>query len=209
VDHQEVTGIVKTEPWAHPVLVFAEDWPSLAFSAQAVGCLDITTWCHFKSGKSKVDFTSTRSGSSLSNASLEELAACYGNQHLVTVLIQGRAVFTNKYRTWAETSLTRAKTLELVPTCEVDGWDDTFLWKGDLSHQTSSGVTSGSWSYRCSEPLGDLRRGIDRNLGLLLKPTHGGRAISKIADELLAERRPLSESNLIGPGEVNPWVDSG
>ena len=50
VDHQEVMGFVKADPWDRPVLMFAEDWPSLAFAAEAIGCLDITTWCKFKSG---------------------------------------------------------------------------------------------------------------------------------------------------------------
>ena len=63
-----VMGFVKAGPWSWLVLVLAEDWPSWAFSVQAIGCLDITTWCKFKSGKYKVEFTSTRLGSSLTSA---------------------------------------------------------------------------------------------------------------------------------------------
>ena len=206
VEHQEVTGVIRTEPWSRPVLVFAEDWPSLAFSAQAVGSLDITTWCKFKSGKSKVEFTSTRLGSSLASDSLDKLAARYGNQCQVTVLVQGCATFANEMQSWAEKNLIQAKTLELIPTPKVGDWDNTFLWKGAFEHHVLGGVTSGSWSYRCSEPLGDPNISMSQNLGLLLRPTHGGRAISKIESDLVTTRRPLLESNLIEPCETNPWI---
>ena len=166
------------------MLVFAEDWPSLAFAAQAIRCVDITTWCKFKFGKSKVEFTSTRLGSSLTGALLYSLAARYGNQHQVEVLIQGHANFAKRFSAWAKKTLIQAKTLELVPTCENGDWDSTFLWKGDLSHQALGGVTSGLWLYRCSEPVGDPKGGINQNLCLLLKPTHGGRAMSRVLDKL-------------------------
>ena len=186
------------------MLMFAEVWPSLSFAAQAMGCLDITTWCKFKSGKSKVEFTSTRLGSSWTGDLFDSLAARYGNQHQVTVLIQGWGNFTKHVRVWSDENLTQAKTLE--QTDEIGDWDNTFLWKGDLSHQALGGVTTGSWSYRCSEPLGDPKDGIDRNLGLLFKLTHGGRAISRVPGELLIKRDPLREHHLIKPCKTNPWV---
>ena len=105
VGHQEVTGTVTCEPWTHPVLILAEEWPSLAFAAQATGCLDITTWCSFKSGKSKVEFTLTRLGSTLTSVSLDILAARYAIQHGDTVLIQGCTAFANQMQSWVEGSV--------------------------------------------------------------------------------------------------------
>ena len=122
------------------------------------------------------------------------------------MLIQGCATFANKLRAWAEESLTQAKTLELIPTYEIGNWDITFLWKGDLLHQALGRVTSGSWLYWCSEPLGDPKNGTNQNLGLLLRPTHSGRAISRVSRKLLTEQRPLLESNLIEPCKTTLWV---
>ena len=206
VDQQEVVGTVNFEVWDHPVLVLAEVWPSMAFAAQAVGCLDIKTWCKFESAKSKVEFTSTRLGSTLAELSLDELAKLYANQSTLSVLIQGGASLCNRLRDWASKSFPQAKALELIPDNDVANWDDTFLWKGELSHQSLGGVTSGTWLYRCSEPLSKAREGLDRNLGLILKPTHGGRALSKVTEVLVKERNPLESNNLLDPGIISLWV---
>ena len=96
--------------------------------------------------------------------------------------------------------------MELLSISEADGWDNTFLWKGRLSHQALGGVTNGSWMYRCSEPLGIPKKGVNRNLGLVLNPTHGDRPMSRVTSELLAERKPLVESNLIDPCDTTSWV---
>ena len=79
VGHQEVMGLVQVVPWVYPVLILAEQWPSMAFAAQALGCLDITTWCPFISAKSKVAFESTRLGSTLMNRPLEVVARQFVN----------------------------------------------------------------------------------------------------------------------------------
>ena len=200
--------MVKFEAWHHPVLVVAEGWPSVAFAAQAVGCLDITTWCKFGSAKSKVEFTSTRLGSTLVESSLDELAELFSTQSTLTVLIQGGASFCDQIRIWTDKSFPHAKFLKLIPDNDVSSWDDTFLWKGELSHQALGGVTSGTWVYRCSEPLSKAREGLDQNLGLILKPTHGGRALSKVREAVLKERKPLVGNNLIDPAVILPWVIS-
>ena len=206
VEQQEVLGTVEVEVWNHPVLVLAETWPSFAFAAQAVGCLDIKTWCKFGSAKSKVEFMSTRLGSTLAESSLEELVKLYANQPTLTVLIQGDATFCNRFRKWSCQRFPLAKTLELTLECDSNRWDETFLWKGSLSHRALGGVTSGTWLYRCSESLAEPRKGLTRNLGLLLKPTHGGRALSRTSDELVHGREPLKGNNLIQPGAISPWV---
>ena len=206
VAHQEVTGIVRALSWQFPVLIFAEKWPSMSFAAHALGCLDITTWCQFSSAKSKVEFTSTRLGPTLTSETLSSLAKRFERLAGVTIILQGNAMFTNQYRRWAEVHMSHAKTLELIPSSDVGNWDDTFLWKGDLCHKDVGGVTSGSWSFRCSKPLGDPRHTISRNLGLVLKPTHGGRALHKVDAKVLNSRKLLSGSNLVAPEEVAPWV---
>ena len=178
----------------------------MAFAAQAVGCLDIKTWCKFESAKSKVEFMSTRLGSTLAESSLEELAKLYATQPTLSVLIQGGSNFCNRLHNWASKSFLLAKSLELIPDHDVASWDSTFLWKGELSHQSLGGVTSGTWLYRCSEPLLKAREGLDRNLGLILKPTHGGRALSKVTDALVKERDQLENNNLIEPEVVSLWV---
>ena len=99
-----------------------------------------------------------------------------------------------------------AKSLEVIPKVNEQDWDSTFLWKGNLSHQALGGVTNGVWSYRSSEPLAEPCAGIRRNLGLILKPMHGGRAESKLSEQDLAIRRTLIGTNLIRPGEVALWV---
>ena len=118
--------MAKAESWIHPVVIFAEKWPSLAFAAQTVACLDITTWFEFKSGKSKVEFTSTRLGSTLTGALLDVLAKQYTNQQRVTVLIQGCVSFINQFCKWSEDVLNQVRSLELTPTGEIDDWDETF-----------------------------------------------------------------------------------
>ena len=65
MDHQDVIGTVNPKVWQHLVLAFAEAWPNIPYTAQALGCLDITTRCVFRSAKSKVEFASTRLGSTL------------------------------------------------------------------------------------------------------------------------------------------------
>ena len=80
------------------------------------------------------------------------------------------------------------------------------MWKGDLRHQDISGVTTGVWSYRCSESLPAPNRSINCNLDLVLKPTHGGRALSKVPEEILESREFLSGTKLVDPGVVAPWV---
>ena len=155
-----------------------------------------------------MEFTSTRLGSTLTGLSLDSLGKRYCTQRQVTVLIQGAPHFTSHFREWSEKKLRQARTLELIPTDEVKDWDDTFLWKGDLSHQSLGGVISGSWSYRCSEPLEEPRRGVNQNLGLLLEPTHGGKALSKVLDEMLTDPNLLQGQNLIKPCETTPWVIS-
>ena len=195
--HQEVVGVVHTRAWSFPVLVLAEVWPSFSYAAQALGCLDITTWCHFESAKAKVEFTSTSLGKTLSEGSLAFLAMRFASQSSVTVLIQGSASFTNECRKWEEEQLKMAKTLEVIPEMDVDIHDNTFLWKGHLSHRELGGVTSGVWRYRCSEPLDDPQIGVKRNLGLVLNPTHGEGAMPKVPAELLLERAPLTGDNLV------------
>ena len=95
MDFQEVLGSLNVEPWPHPVLVFAEEWPSFTYAAQAFGCLDITTWCDFKTAKSKVEFLSTRLGSMLTGPSLENVAKRFAPLKYLTVLIQGSPAFPN------------------------------------------------------------------------------------------------------------------
>ena len=141
VDHQEVIGSLVCKSWSHPVLIVAEGWPSMSFAAQAVGYLDVTTWCKFEYAKSKVEYMSTRLGSTLTEMSLEKLAVCFASQPAVTVLIQGQAEFSNHFRGWADRELRNAKTLEVIPDTDLDRWDGTFLWKGNLSHQDLGGVT--------------------------------------------------------------------
>ena len=201
-----MVGTVETIPWSFPVLVLAESWPSWSFAAQALGCVDITTWCRFVSAKSKVEFESTRLGSTLMSCSLKEVARKLTGQPGLTILIQGGASFANEHRRWAEKEFKKAKTLEFIPEGKEDGWDNTFLWKGNVSHQSLGGVTSGTWSYRCSEPLPEPRKGFARNLGLILNPVHGGRVESKVPLDLLRARKPLTSCNLVAPGVRSPWV---
>ena len=185
VDHQEVIGTVQASVWQHPVLMFAEKWPSMAFAAQALGCLDITTWCNFSYAKSKVEFSSTRLGSTLSREPLVNLSKRFVKLQGVTVVIQGSTTFANQYQKWTEGNLQHAKTLEVIPKHDIARWDDTLLWKGDLRHQDLGGVTTGVWSYQCSESLADPKHSINRNLVLVLKPTHGGKALSRVPGETL------------------------
>ena len=110
----------------------------------------------------------------------------------------------NCFCKWSEMNLSQARTLELMPTDEIMDLDDTFLWKGGLSHQSLGSVTSGSWSYRCSEPLEEPGRGVNQNLGLLLKK--GGKALSKVSDVVLTNCNPLRGQNLIKPCKTVPWV---
>ena len=208
VDHQEVTGIVRNLRWHHPVLILAEKWPSMSFAVQALGCLDITTWCKFSSAKSKVEFTSTRLGSTLSSDRLDRLSKRFACLQGVTLIIQGSASFTNFHRKWAEDNLKHAKTLEVIPRSDITNWDNTFLWKGEVRHQDVGGVTTGVWSYRCSEPLPDSDISIKRNLGLVMKPTHGGKALSLVPKEILASRVLLSGDNLVDPEVTSPWIKS-
>ena len=148
--------MVHTKTWSSPVLVLTEIWPSLLYAAQALGCLDITTWCRFESAKAKVEFSSTRLGSTFAEGSLELMATRFASQQNVTgVLIQGSAAFLNKCRKWVEDKLKDAKTLEVIPEKDMGSFDNTFLWKDRLSHCELGGVISGVWSYRCSKPLGD------------------------------------------------------
>ena len=206
VAFQEVVGTLHVAPWSHPVLVIAEDWPSFSFAAQAAGCLDIFTWCLFKTAKSKVEFLSTRLGCTLVDLPLDEMVTRFARLPHLTVLIQGSPEFSNRSRIWVETSLNNAKTLEVVPASPTSVWDERFLWKGNLSHQALGGVTTGVWSYRSSEPLQEPSGGIQRNLGLVLKPIHGGRAESKFLEKDLLDMNPLLECNLIPPGDIAPWV---
>ena len=85
-------------PWSHPVLVIAEEWPSFTYAAQAAGCLDITTWCDFKTAKSKVEFLSTRLGSTLADYLLEAVAKQFTPVQYLIVLIQGSPSFSNCYQ---------------------------------------------------------------------------------------------------------------
>ena len=163
VGHQEVMGSVQLTPWSHPVLVIAEEWPSMAFAAHALGCLGITTWCSFLSAKSKVEFESTRLGSTLMRRPLPEVARPFAGQPGLTVLIQGGSSFVNEHRRWVENELKQAKTLEIIPEGEGEGWDETFMWKGKLSHQALGGVTSSSWLFCCYEPLAEPRKGLALN----------------------------------------------
>ena len=119
VDHQEVTGTVRALIWQYPVLIFAEQWPSMSFAAQALGCLDITTWCKFSSAKSKVEFISTRLGSTLSREPLVNLLKRFVKLQRVTVIIQGSTTFTNQYREWSEVNLKHAKTLEVISKSDI------------------------------------------------------------------------------------------
>ena len=75
-----------------------------------------------------------------------------------------------------------------------------------MSHQALGGVTSGTWVYRCSELLLKAREGLDQNLGLILKPTHGGRALSKVTEAVIKERNPLEINNLLDPAIISLWV---
>ena len=162
--------MVLTRTWSSPVLLLAEVWPSLLYAVQALGCLDITTWYHFESAKAKVEFSSTRLGITFAEGLLYRLAKRFASQQNVTVLIQGSASFTNECCKWVEDKLKDAKTLEVIPEKDVGSFNNTFLWKGRLSHRELGGVTIGVWSYRCSEPLGYPRTEVNQNLGLVLKP---------------------------------------
>ena len=115
VDHQEVTGTVTALVWQHLVIIFAENWPSMSFAVHSLGCLDITTQCNFSSAKSKVEFTSTRLGSTVSSKPLVNLPRRSVGMHGVTVVIQGSSSFSNRHRKWAENNLPHAKTLEVIP----------------------------------------------------------------------------------------------
>ena len=157
----------------------------MSFAAQALGCLDITTWCKFSSAKSKVEFTSTRLGSILSREPLVNCLKWFAKLQGVTVIIQGSATFANQYCKWSEVNLQHAKTLENIPKSNIAKWDDTFLWKRNLRHQDIGGVTTGVWSYHCSESLSDPNRSINCNLDLVLKLTHGGKELSKVPEEIL------------------------
>ena len=95
VDFQEVLGTLNVEPWTHPVLVIAEHWPSFTYAVQAVGSLDITTWCSFKMAKSKVEFLSMRLGTTLIDLSLGDLAKRFAPLLHLTVLIQGSPTFSD------------------------------------------------------------------------------------------------------------------
>ena len=140
------------------------------------------------------------------SCSLDEVACRFANQPGLTVLLQGGGSFVNQHRRWVEKELKCSKTLEIMPKEDAEGWDDVFLWKMDLSHRALGGVTSGTWLMRCSEALDQPQKGLAHNLGLVLNPTHGGRAESKVSPELLKLRKPLSGSNLILPGNNVPWV---
>ena len=146
--------MVQVDPWIYPVLVLAEHWPSMSFVAQALGCLDITTWCSFLSTKSKVEFESTRLGSSLTTTRpLEEVGRRFCNQLGLTVLLQGGGPFVNHHRCWVESALKCPKTLEVMLDGDGNSWDSTFLWKMEFSHHSLGGITNGTWSARCSKPL--------------------------------------------------------
>ena len=90
--------------------------------------------------------------------------------------------------------------LEIMASDDGNGWDNTFLWKMELAHQSLGGVTNGTWSVRCSELLIKPQEGLTRNLGLIFNPTHGSRAVSKVSSDLLDRRKPLTGSDLITPG---------
>ena len=67
-------------------------------------------------------------------------------------------------------------------------------------------MTSGTWSLWCSEALDKPQEGLAPNLGLILNPTHGGRAELKVSPELLRICKPLTGFNLIDPGDHASWI---
>ena len=77
-----------------------------------------------------------------------------------------------------------------------------------MRHQDVGGVTTGTWSYQCSDPLPDSDISINWNLGLVMKPTHGGKVLSRVPAEILGSRVLLSGDNLVDPEVTSPWIKS-
>ena len=81
----------------------------------------------FLSAESEVEFESTRLGSTLTRRPLAEIARQFINQPGMTMLLQGGTSFVNQHQRCVEKELKYAKTLEIIPEGDVEGWDDTFL----------------------------------------------------------------------------------
>ncbi len=203
---QEEFVEVAPTPFDGTTFVFAQRWPSWAFTAEALGLTDIVTCVDWKGAVGREEFRATSVGDSLTSltAVKARLKAEAANLKRPLVFIQGDV-------SYLESCMKLFDGMDVGCICaSVRNSDGSFLsqravrhisslhWR-QVSHKSMAGVTQGSWMFGSTINLskhGGLRLSkMRRTLRHVLKTTERG---SPFVDQSLSIPFGLCPSPLFG-----------
>lgn len=173
VSAQVEVGYLHKNLWINLVVVLAESWPSWSFVLDSLGCSNVITYSEHQSEIVKAEFESTHLGDTLRNNLDEMLQLCLTSGFPI-VCIQGSAEFCSRMEDFTDSFSFLSR---VIVTSMSSVEEDVFAASGNgglISHWDVGGLTDGSWTYSCNQPLVLEPSSLRRNLSLVLNPINGG-----------------------------------